>query len=221
MPAAWPFYALGVLLALVGFAALRRVVDEVRGQRRSTGPIALIACILAFALGGSVIVVAMVFDSAQYQVENRRTLFLHISVVPESPGPFSVSLPSPTDPRVHGYLNRTNGSSTLRLAGTAPAQFLRVDASGNVSFDVVVTVVGVPFNRTLTRVSVGSPPEGTRAAAASIGLQSSGNVSVTYAVRYSEFCAETTYALGAVVADGGGIYMGLWTVEPLTCPTGL
>lgn len=220
MPIAWPFYALGVLLALVGFAALRRVVAEARDQRRSTGPLALIACILAFVLGGSVIVVAMAFDATQYQTENSRTFILHISAVPDLPGPFSFSLPAPMDPRVMGGFNRTNGSSTLRIAGTAPAQFLQLDASGNVSFDVIVTVVGTPFNRTLARVSAGPPADGTRAAPASIDLQSPGNVNLTFAVRYSEFCAFTTYVLDAAVADGSGIYTGLWTVQLLGCPAG-
>ncbi len=220
MPLAWPFYLLGVLLALAGFVALRRVVDEAQDHRRSTGPLALLACVLAFALGGSVIVVAMGFDSEQTRVETSRTFSLHISVAPASPGPFSVSLPAPTDPRVQLPLNRTNGSATLRLVGNASAPSLRVDASGNTSFDITMTVVGGPFNRTLTRLSVGPPSNGTAPVSAFIGLQATTNVRVTFAVRYSEFCSLTTYALEAVVANGVGVYPGQWTVQLLGCPAG-
>ncbi len=221
MLVAWPFYLVGVVLALVGFVALRRAIAELQGERPSTGPVALLACLLAFALGGSVIVVAMGIDSNESQVENTRTFSLHISVVPELPSPFSLSLPAPVDTRVQGYLSRTNGSSTMRLAGTAPAQYLRIDGSGNVSFDVEVTVVDSALDRTLTRVSLGPPSDGTMAASASIGLQASGNVDVTFSVRYSEFCAVTTYAVDAVVADGGGVYAGLWTVLSFDCPPGV
>jgi len=128
-------------------------------------------------------------------------------------------LPAPLDSRFIPRLNATNGTAMLRLVSDVGGLALELTTDRNVSFEIRVDIVDVPFNRTMTRFVPSTPPEQSGTAAATIDLTSIGgggaDVRLSLRIEFNEFCFSTRHALDASIVPGASSYPVASTVT--TC----
>jgi len=219
MVAAWPFYFVGTFVIFAGFVALGRWVKGIAGAPSDPPGHVLGVAAVAFLLGTSSVAVAIVFDSDQIRLESTRTFVYRVSVELNGADTVRLLLPAPLDTRFVPRLNATNGTATLRLVSDVGGLALELTAHRNVSFEIRVGIVDVPFNRTMTRFVPSTPPEQSGTAAATIDLTSIGgggaDVRLALRIEFNEFCFSTRHALDASIVPGASSYPVASTVT--TC----
>ena len=219
MVAAWPLYLVGTFVIFAGFVALSRWVKGIAGAPSDPPGHVLGVAAVAFLLGTSSVAVAIVFDSDQIRLESTRTFVYRVSVELNGTDTVRLRLPAPLDARVVPRLNATNGTATLRLVSDVEGLALELMTDRNVSFEIRVGIVGVPFNRTMSRFVPSTPPEQSGTAAARIDLTSirggGADVRLSLRIEFNEFCFSTRHALDASIVPGASSYPVASTVT--TC----
>jgi len=198
MVAAWPFYLTGTVVIFVGFVALHRWVLGMTGRRADAPRSVLTGAFLAFLLGAGSVALAITLDTDQV---HSRIFAYRVAVDLNGTEPVRLLLPAPVDVRLHAALNRGSGNSTIRIVQVDGMPLVELLAGGDVAFDVRVSVVDAPFNRTLTRTS--SASNGT--ANATVELVPSGDTleaSLDLRIEFDDFCDSVSYAATAVVRSG-------------------
>ncbi len=205
-----PFYLFGTLGILLGFLILHRWLQGLTGVRHEPrGPV-FAASILAFLVGSATIAVGIQLDSIESAVENTRTFVYTVSVQTNGTVPLRFLLPAPADDRVLGALNRTNGTSSIRIV-LGPAPYVGVYATGDVSFIVKVEFIGTGFNRSLSRVLLRDPSFAASSSGnASIQLVGDGSGTTTAHLRltilFAEYCRSSELVLDATIHEGTALY---------------
>ena len=219
MVAAWPFYLVGTLAILAGFVTLNQWVKGIAGARSDPPGHVLGVAAVAFLLGTSSVVVAIAFDTDQVRLETTRTFVYRLSVELTVADTVRLLVPAPLDTRFIPRLNATNGTATLRLVSDVGGLALELTTNRNVSFEIRVDIVDVPFNRTMSRFVPSTPPEQSGTAAATIDLTSIGgggaDVRLSLRIEFNEFCFSTRHALDASIVPGASSYPVASTVT--TC----
>jgi hypothetical protein len=199
---AWPFYGVGSVVVLVGFAALHRWLQGLTGRLDHPPRSVLVTAFVAFLLGSGTLVLAIGIDSENVQVENTRTFRYDVTITANGTGPFRIVLPAPEDPRLWEAFNRTSGASTMRYVPTGPVPSVQIDTPGNVTFSVEVQVFGARFLTNLTRLD--RPAGG--ATSASVVLTDSGSgaayADIVLAIRFTEYCAARAVTIDGTVPEG-------------------
>lgn len=219
MVAAWPLYLVGTFVIFAGFVALSRWVKRIADAPSDPPGHVLGVAAVAFLLGTSSVAVAIVFDSDQIRLESARTFVYRLSVELNGTDTVRLRLPAPLEARVVPRLNATNGTATLRVVSDVEGLALELTTDRNVSFEIRVGIVGVPFNRTMSRFVPSTPPEQSGTAAAGVDLMSIGggsaDVRLALRIEFNEICFATRHALDANVVPGTSSYLVASTVT--TC----
>ncbi len=217
MVSALPLYLFGTLGILLGFLILHRWLQGLTGARREPrGPVFL-ASVLAFLVGSATIAVGIQLDSVQSAVENTRTFRYTVSVHTNGTVPLRFVLPAPADNRVFDTLNRTNGTSSMRIV-LANVPYVEVYATGDVRFDANVVFIGTAFNRTLSRVFLRDPSfTASSSGNASVELYGDGSGTTTARLRltitFAEYCRGSELVLDAIIHEGIAFYPSPYTIS--------
>jgi len=213
---AWPIYGVGIVLVLAGFGAMHRWLQGITGARsEAPGPV-LAASAVAFLVGSAVLGTAILIDSDQVRIESTRIFLYEVTVIPDGTTPMTILLPGPSDSRVFGDFNRTSGASSLSLVGPLPDTVVRLVASGPLTFEVRIQLVGSALNRTLLGANPGrAPAGGTLNATGSISIAAPGvdpaGAQVSLTIRFVEYCTVAAFSLDANAVRGTSAYPASWS----------